>query len=130
MATSVTDGSLQIGGQDRPFRLGQAQEIALRQLHHRRGTDGLPLTATAYRKTFGAGLPDPATADPADVRDFVHAALVAGYQQAGLRVDFNHAMVGQWLAATPDVAQVLGPLSPPAPEVAPARRPAKKTAAK
>jgi hypothetical protein len=110
MSTALTTlifGSLLLGGQDRPFELGPAQEQATRALHHRKGEDGQPLTAAAYQQAFGpeALRPGPLTGDEA--RDFVYAALVAGYAAQGFRVDFTFVQVGQWLAAQPEAAQPL-----------------------
>jgi hypothetical protein len=107
MSTALISGSLLLGLQDRPFVLGQPQQDAVQALHHRKGEDGQPLTATAYRQTFGpeALRPGPLTGDEA--RDFVYAALVAGYAAQGFRVDFTFVQVGQWLAAEPEAAQPL-----------------------
>lgn len=107
MSDNNTFGSLQLGGQDRPFALGQAQEAATRALHHRMGEDGQPLSAAAYQKSFGAEALRPGPLTGADARDFVYAALVAGYTWQGLRVDFTFAQVEQWLAAAPEAAQPL-----------------------
>jgi hypothetical protein len=133
MATVLTAlilGSLQLGGQDRPFALGQAQEDATRALHHRTGEDGQPLSAAAYQQAFGPEALRQGPLTSAEARDFVYAALVAGYAAQRLRVDFTFLQVEQWLAATPEAAQPLWEAAALGlPPVKPARpRPAKKAA--
>jgi hypothetical protein len=130
MSDNPTSGSLQLGGQDRPFALGLGQEIAARALHHRKGEDGQPLTAEAYAQTFGTQALRSGPLTGQEARDFVYAALVAGYAQQGLRVDFTFMQVAQWLAAEPEAVQPLWDAAAQSlPAAKPARtRPAKKVA--
>jgi hypothetical protein len=129
--TTLVFGSLLLGHQDRPFALGEAQQAAVQALHHRKDEEGQPLSAASYQKTFGTEALRLGPLTGLDARDFVYAALVAGYAAQGLRVDFTFIQVAQWLAAAPDatqplwdaVAQSLPPLK------SPRARPA-KTAAK
>jgi hypothetical protein len=128
--TTLIVGSLLLGGQDRPFALGEAQQAAVQGLHHRKGDDGQPLTAAAYQRTFGPEALRQGPLAGVEARDFVYAALVAGYASQGLRVDFTFLQVEQWLAATPAAAQQLwDAVAQSLPPVKPApTRPAKKAA--
>jgi len=119
MSAKQIVGSLQLGGQDRPFATGEALEAATRALHHRKEETGQPLGAAGFHKSFG---PDAFPLAGNDARDFVYSALVAGYTKQGLRIDFTLLQVGRWLTETPAAAQPLWEAVTPPPKPRPAKR--------
>lgn len=129
MADTSPSGTLRIGGQDRPFALDAALEAAARALHHRRDEHGHPLSAAGFRRAFGpealrAGLVGE------DARDYLYAALVAGYTWQRAPVDFSYYQVGQWLADSPELAAPFWATVAAALPVVKAAAPARKAAAK
>lgn len=105
-------GTVQLGGQERPFHVGFNQAAYFCEL---RG--GMPLSD--YNGLFDSLLPHlradeagglalengkPVIAPPQrkdlsmlEHRDFLYSALKAGYENDGLRVDFTPNMVGNWI---------------------------------
>lgn len=90
-------GTMQIGGQERPFHVGINQGEIFAELPHRRGEDGRPLSLRAYGELFSLDRLKENDLTGADLRDFVYSALASGYAVDGARLDFNHVQVGHWL---------------------------------
>jgi hypothetical protein len=119
MKSSVS-GSLVIGGQDRPYTTDGLAAV-VQALHHRKDQEGQPLSAAVFRNAFGPNaLRQGLTGD--DARDYLYAALVAGYGQHRFRVDFTFLQVGQWLSETPEIAQSFWEAVKPPPKPRPAKR--------
>jgi len=84
---------MQVGGQDRPYHVGTNQGEIFCRLQN--------LTLVGYGKLlsdltqFGFGAR----------RDLVFSALKAGYERVGMRLDFTHLTVGDWMDA-PDYDEV------------------------
>ena len=79
--------SIQLGGQDRPFHVGTNQGDIFCKLQG--------LTLQEYAAVFN----DVAALGFGVQRDFLFSALKAGYEKLGLRLDFTHLTVGDWMDA-------------------------------
>lgn len=90
-------GTMQIGGQERPFHVGLNQGGIFQQLHHRKGEDGHAMSLKAYGELFSPPRLARNELSADDARDFVYSALASGYQVDGLRVDFTPMSVGFWI---------------------------------
>lgn len=90
-------GTMQIGGQERPFHVGTNQGEVFASLQHRRGEDGRPMSLHAYSDLFSLDRLRNNELTGADLRDFVYSALVSGYEVDNMRPDFGHMQVGYWL---------------------------------
>ena len=98
-------GSMQFGGQDRPFQVGTNQGDIFCRLPHRRGDDGKPMSLVAFSELFGIHSLQAQSLTGGDLRDFVFSALAAGYENDGLRVDFTPQNVGNWIDEPDTVAE-------------------------
>lgn len=90
-------GTMQIGGQERPFHVGLNQGGIFQQLHHRKGADGFAMSLKAYGELFSPQRLSRNELSGDDARDFIYSALASGYQVDGLTVDFTAQQVGFWL---------------------------------
>jgi hypothetical protein len=82
-------GTMQIGGQERPFHVGTNQGDVFQRL---RG-----ISLKEYGELFSPQNLQELNLKGGDIADFVYSALIAGAEYDGLRVDFNHIHVRAWL---------------------------------
>lgn len=95
-------GTMQIGGQERPWLIGLEQADVFCRLLSRRGEDGQPMTLKAYSDLFSIEALSAQKLLPSDLYDFLYSALVSGANEDGLHVDFTPRIVSQWLASADD----------------------------
>ena len=86
-------GAMQIGGQERPFQVGTNQGDIFQRLRH--------VSLKDYSALFSPAALQAEALTGGDLRDFVYSALVAGYENDGLPVDFSHLDVGNWIDDAP-----------------------------
>lgn len=106
MASKPTGyGTMQIGGQERPFQVGTNQADVFQRLRH--------VSLKEYGETFGLEALQQQLLTSGDIRDFNYSALVAGYENDGQRVDFTPANVGNWIDDAPmeASAEIMKPLT-------------------
>ena len=98
-------GTMQIGGQERPFQIGTNQGDVFQRLRH--------VSLKDYGAMFSPAALQAEALTGGDLRDFVYSALVAGYENDGLRVDFSHLDVGNWIDDAPleESGEVVKPLT-------------------
>ena len=98
-------GAMQIGGQERPFQIGTNQGDVFQRLRH--------VSLKDYGAMFSPAALQAEALTGGDLRDFVYSALVAGYENDGLRVDFSHLDVGNWIDDAPleESGEVVKPLT-------------------
>lgn len=98
-------GTLQLGGQERPFQVGTNQGDIFQRLRQ--------VSLKEYGALFSPAALQAEVLTGGDLRDFVYSALVAGYENDGLPVDFSHLDVGNWIDDAPleDGEQVVKPLT-------------------
>ena len=98
-------GTMQIGGQERPFQVGTNQGDIFQRLRH--------VSLKDYGALFSPAALQAEALTGGDLRDFVYSALVAGYQNDGLPVDFSHLDVGNWIDDAPfeENGEVVKPLT-------------------
>lgn len=82
-------GTMQIGGQERPYHVGVHQSDAFCRL---RG-----ITLKEYGELFSYENLKDQKLLPNDYADFTYSALVAGYEWDNLRVDFTPIRVRAWV---------------------------------
>lgn len=95
-------GTMQIGGQERPYLVGLESADVFCRLLSRRGEDGHPMTLKAYSDLFSLEALSAQKLLPSDLYDFLYSALVSGANEDGLYVDFTPRIVSQWLANAED----------------------------
>lgn len=95
-------GTMQIGGQERPWLVGLEQADTFCRLLSRRGEDGHPMTLKAYGELFSLTAIRDSKLLPSDIYDFIYSALVSGANEDGLHVDFTPRVVSQWLTKVDD----------------------------
>ena len=103
-------GTMQIGGQERPYQVGTNQGDVFCRLHHRKDDTGAPLSLKAYSELFSPARLGKQQLTGGDLRDFIYSALAAGYDNDGLRVDFSAFDVGNWLDDADDDKELVKPL--------------------
>lgn len=104
-------GTVQLGGQERPFLVGFEQGSTFCKLLHRRNPeDGTPMPLKAYGELFNPLTKPQERLSAEDIRDFVYSALVEGAQEDGLLVDYTPRVVSQWLDASDDPREAAKPL--------------------
>lgn len=81
-------GLMQIGGQERPFHVGTHQGDIFCRLHN--------ISLKEFGELFSPHNLKEQKIKGGDIADFVYAALVAGADWDGLRVEFNHIHVRSW----------------------------------
>ena len=98
-------GAMQIGGQERPFQVGTNQGDIFQRLRH--------VSLKDYSALFSPAALQAEALTGGDLRDFVYSALVAGYENDGLPVDFSHLDVGNWIDDAPleNGGEVVKPLT-------------------
>lgn len=97
-------GTMQIGGQERPFQVGTNQADLFQRLRH--------VSLKEYGELFSLDVLRQQSYTSGDLRDFVYSALAAGYENDGLRIDFTPANVGNWIddAGLDETGEVVKPL--------------------